>query len=285
MASAATLLTAGVGLKPAHFEQALADRAEGLWFEVHTENYFIDGGPRLKSLGRIREQFSLSLHGVGASLGGPLLPDAAHLAFVRRLVDLLEPSLVSEHAVWSRQGAHYFAELLPMPRTQRALQRLIDGVDCYQTAIGRPILIENPTNYLPFISEMDEVDFLLEVSQRTGCGLLLDVNNLYLSSRNCGLDAHRYIDSIPAQRVGEIHIAGHTPDEQFGEALLIDSHARPVDEAVWQLLNYAIEQLGPKPVLLERDADLPDYSQLMQERQRAHNLLLRQGNKANAMCV
>ncbi len=279
------LLTSGIGLKPAHYEQALVSTAAGLWFEVHTENYFIEGGQRLSYLRQIRERFPISMHGVGASLGGPSLPDRDHLAKVRRLVDQLQPTLVSEHAVWSRLGSHYFAELLPIPRTRDALQRLVDGVDCYQDAIGRTILIENPTNYLSFKSEMDEVDFLLEVCGRTGCGFLLDVNNLYLSAHNCGLDAREYIRSLPAQLIGEIHVAGFSPDEKFGNQLLIDSHAMPVDESVWKLLEFALEHLGPKPVLLERDADIPAFNVLMQERQIAHAILIKQGDKTHAACV
>lgn len=269
-------LTAGLGLKPAHYEQALMNSADGLWFEVHTENYFIDGGPRLNSLRRIRERFPVSLHGVGGSLGGPSLPDPRHLSWVRRLVDLVNPTLVSEHAVWSQHASHYFAELLPMPRTRDAMQRLMDGVDCYQTAIRRKILLENPANYLSFKSELDEADFLLEVCKRTGCGLLLDVNNLYLSAHNCELDARDYILSLPSELVGEIHVAGHSPDEKYGHQLLIDNHATPVAEDVWQLLVFALEHLGPKPVLLERDGDIPEFHVLMEERQRAHKLVVAQ---------
>ena len=278
-------ITAGVGLKPAHYEQALASEAAGLWFEVHTENYFIDGGQRLSYLRQIREKFPVSMHGVGASLGGPSLPDREHLAKVRRLVDQLQPTLVSEHAVWSRSGSHYFAELLPIPRTRDALQRLVDGVGCYQDAIGRTILIENPTNYLSIKSEMDEADFLLEVCERTGCGLLLDVNNLYLSAHNCGLDACGYIRSLPAELVGEIHVAGFSPDEKYGNQLLIDSHAAAVDDSVWRLLAFALDQLGPTPVLLERDADVPAFNVLMQERQIAHDMLVRQGGRSHAICA
>jgi len=256
-----------------------------LWFEVHSENYFIEGGQRLKLLRQIREHFPISLHGVGGSLGGPSLPDPDHLKKVRRLVDEIQPALVSEHAVWSRLGSHYFAELLPIPRTRDALQRLIDGVGCYQEAIGRTILIENPTNYLSFKSEMDEVDFLLEVCKRTGSGLLLDVNNLYLSAHNCGLDAHQYIRSLPMNLVGEIHVAGYSPDEKIGNQLLIDSHAAPVADAVWRLLGFALEHLGPKPVLLERDADIPAFDELMRERQIAHNMVVKLDENTHAICV
>ena len=266
---------AGVGLRQPHVEHALAHSEPRLWFEVHTENYMVAGGPRLAQLRRIRESFPVSFHGVGASLGGPAPPEPGHLAAVRRLVDEFDPVLVSEHAVWSSANGVWFADLLPLPRTADALRRLVDGVDRYQEAAGRRILIENPTNYLPFTSEMDEPDFLNEVAVRTGCGLLLDVNNVYLSARNCGIDAERYIDALAADRIEEIHIAGFEADENLGEALLIDTHAAPVSEAVWNLLDVALAHLGSRPVLLERDGKLPSFETLMQERRRAAAALSR----------
>ena len=271
-------LGAGVGLKQPWIESALAVSDPSLWFEVHTENYMVAGGPRLAQLRRIREAFPLSLHGVGASLGGPAPPDPRHLSAVRRLVQEFEPVLVSEHAVWSQANGVWFADLLPLPRTGDALRQLVEGVDRYQEAIGRRILVENPTNYLPFTSEMDEPDFLNEVAARTGCALLLDVNNVYLSARNCGIDPGRYIEALSADRVEEIHVAGHEADENLGEALLIDTHAAPVSEAVWTLLDIALACLGPRPVLLERDGKLPPFETLMEERGRAQAALSRQGS-------
>ena len=266
---------AGIGLKLPHVESALAQRGSSLWFEVHTENYMVAGGPRLAALRRIRESFPVSLHGVGASLGGPAPPDHRHLSAVRRLVDEFEPVLVSEHAIWSRANGVWFADLLPLPRTGEALQRLAAGVSRYQDATRRPILLENPTNYLPFVSEMDEPDFLNEVAERSGCGLLLDLNNVYLSARNCGIDPERYIETLAGDRVGEIHVAGFEADENLGEALLIDTHAAPVSEAVWDLLDFALACLGPRPVLLERDGKLPSFEVLMEERRRAGAALAR----------
>ena len=266
---------AGVGLKQPHVEQALASRDSTLWFEVHTENYMVAGGPRLAQLRKIREVFPVSLHGVGGSLGGPATPDPRHLSAVRRLVDEFEPVLVSEHAVWSSANGIWFADLLPLPRTADALRQLVEGVDRYQEAIGRHILIENPTNYLPFVSEMDEPAFLNEVALRTGCGLLLDVNNVYLSARNCGIDPERYVRSLPADRIEEIHIAGFEADENLGESLLIDTHAAPVSEAVWNLLDVALAHFGPRPVLLERDGKLPPFETLMEERRLAAAALSR----------
>ena len=267
--SASARIGAGVGLKQPHVEPALAHREPLLWFEVHTENYMVAGGPRLAQLRQIREAFPVSFHGVGASLGGPAPPEPRHLAAVRRLVDEFDPVLVSEHAVWSSANGVWFADLMPLPRTGDALRRLVEGVDRYQEAIGRRILIENPTNYLSFVSEMDEPDFLNDVAVRTGCGLLLDVNNVYLSARNCGIDPERYIEALPAERIGELHIAGYEADENLGEALLIDTHAAPVSEAVWSLLDFALAHLGPRPVLLERDGNLPPFETLMEERRLA----------------
>ena len=235
----------------------------------------VAGGPRLEQLRQIRESYPLSLHGVGASLGGPAPPDPRHLAAVRRLVDEFEPVLVSEHAVWSRANGVWFADLLPLPRTRDALRRMVEGVDRYQHAIGRRILIENPTNYLAFVSEMDEPEFLNEIAERTGCGLLLDVSNVYLSARNCGIDPENYVERLSGGSIGEIHIAGFEADEKLGDALLIDTHAAPVSEAVWGLLDFALAHLGPRPVLLERDGKLPSFERLMEERSRAAAALLR----------
>ena len=266
---------AGVGLKQPHVESALAHREPVPWFEVHTENYMVAGGPRLAQLHRVRESFPLSFHGVGASLGGPAPPERRHLLAVKRLVDEFEPALVSEHAVWSSANGVWFADLLPLPRTGDALRRLTAGVGRYQDAVGRRILIENPANYLPFVSEMDEPDFLNEVAERSGCGLLLDLNNVYLSARNCGIDPERYVEALAGARIGEIHVAGFEADENLGEALLIDTHAAPVSEAVWDLLDFTLARLGPTPVLLERDGKLPPFEALMEERRRAETALAR----------
>lgn len=259
-------LHAGVGLKPEHFLDAQTASPENIWFEVHPENYMVGGGPRLRGLLSIRERFPLSLHGVGASLGGPELTDIKHIQALRRLIGLFEPESVSEHAVWSQAKGVYYADLLPLPRTEPARQRLIDGINHFQEGIGRQILLENPSNYLPVISEMDEADFLVSVARQTGCGLLVDVNNIYVSSNNCGIDAEAYIRSIPPDLVGEIHIAGHDPDPKLGQRLLIDSHAADVIPEVWNLLDLALAHFGPRPVLLERDDNLPAYAGLIEER-------------------
>ena len=272
---------AGVGLKQSHVESALSHREAAPWFEVHTENYMVAGGPRLEQLRRVRESFPVSFHGVGASLGGPAPPERRHLLAVKRLVDEFEPALVSEHAVWSSANGVWFADLLPLPRTGDALRRLAAGVGRYQDAIGRRILLENPANYLHFVSEMDEPDFLNEVAERSGCGLLLDLNNVYLSARNCGIDPDRYVEALAGDRIGEIHVAGFEADEILGEALLIDTHAAPVSEAVWELLDFTLARLGPRPVLLERDGKLPPFETLMEERRRAEAALARRGMAMN----
>lgn len=271
---------AGLGLKPEHFQAVQTQAIEDIWFEVHPENYMIDGGPRLEGLLAISQQYPLSLHGVGASLGGPELPDAEHLKALKRLVDFLEPASVSEHAVWSRFNGQYFADLMPLPRTQIAKQQLIDGIDCFQNAIGRKILIENPSNYLPVIAEMDEATFLVDVATSSGCGLLVDVNNLYLSNQNCGINANAYLQAIPPDLVGEIHVAGFSLDPNLGKRLLIDSHAADVDAAVWDLLDIALQQFGAKPVLLERDDNLPSFARLLEERQLAKIALDKTSSRA-----
>lgn len=257
--------TAGVSLKPKHFDDAAQCRAEGIWFEVHPENYMMPGGPRLAGLQQVANHHPLSFHGVGASLGGPTPPDPKHLAALRRLMDRFQPASVSEHAVWSYGHQQFFADLLPLQRTQAALRQLVDGIDRYQTALGRRILIENPTNYLPFVAEMDEASFLVEAAQRSGCGILLDVNNLFLSAHNTNLDPDVYVRQLPPTIVGEIHIAGHTADPEYGDALLIDSHDAAVSANVWALLRTTLQHLGPKPTLLERDAMVPSFQTLMNE--------------------
>ena len=272
-------LGAGLSLKPEHLDDILAlpvkesSLNSNLWFEVHTENYFVAGGPRLNYLSAVREKYNVSFHGVGGSLGSDLKTMSAHTKQVKALIDEFQPTLVSEHAVWSKSEGKYFAELLPLPRTQDALTSLINGIDCYQSGIGRSILIENPSNYLDFISDMDEPQFLVEAAKRSGCGLLIDINNLYISSKNTGIDALNYLKQLPAELVGEIHIAGHDPDPTLGQSLLIDSHAAAVAPPVWNLLEQALSLFGAKPVLVERDANIPTFDELMSERQTAQGYL------------
>jgi uncharacterized protein len=264
---------AGIGLKPQHYRSVLESRAEGLWAEVHPENYMTDGGPRLAWLDAIRRDRPLSLHGVALSLGGADRPDRDHLQKLRALADRYQPALMSEHLAWCAHDGTYFGDLLPTPYTSRQLDRFCAHIDETQDALGRKILVENPSIYLPLISEMSEQTFLAEAVRRTGCGLLLDINNVFVTSWNLGQDPFVYIDNVPGEAVGEIHLAGHEQDENLGDQLLIDTHGTPVRDDVWNLYDYAISKIGPKPTLIERDSNLPPFDQLMAERNRAQDIL------------
>ena len=264
--------SAGLGFKPDHFEAALGSTAAGLWFEVHAENYMVAGGPRLAMLETLAERYPLSLHGVGLSLAGPDLPDAAHLAALARLEARFQPFLVSEHLAWSRLGECCFPDLLPFLRTTAAMQQIAHNIDATQTALGRSILIENPSHYLALDGHTwEEIDFLIELVRRTGCGLLLDVNNVAVSAHNLGIDAVAWLDAFPAALVGEIHLAGNSPDPALD--LLIDSHGAPIGEDVWALFARFTARAGSRPTLIERDADVPSFAELLVERDRAAAIL------------
>lgn len=267
-------ITAGVGFKPEHFEDAVASPADGLWFEVHAENYMVDGGPRFAMLQALRSARPLSLHGVGLSLAGVERPDPDHLAKLRVLSDRFQPLLVSEHLAWSKAGQIAFPDLFPFPRTNEMLELIARNIDITQDALGRSIAIENPSLYIDFEGhEWTETDFLVELVRRTGCTLLLDVNNVHVTAANLGFDSRTYIDSIPPLAVTEIHIAGHSTDPTLGAALLIDSHDQPVSEPVWDLYAYAIGRIGCRPTLIERDGNIPPFQDLMAERTRAVSIL------------
>lgn len=266
--------TAGIGFKASHCEQALAacSRTPGLWFEVHAENYMVAGGPRLAMLEALRERSRVSLHGIGLSLAGAERPAADHLAALAVLVDRFEPFLVSEHLAWSRLGERALPDLLPFPRSHEALDAVCRNVAETQDALRRPILIENPSHYLVIPGhDWSETEFLAEILRRTGCGLLLDLNNVHVSAHNLGFAAEDYLDAIPAEAVAEIHIAGAEPDAALD--LLVDSHGAPVAEPVWALLDAFVRRHGPRPVLLERDRDVPAFDTLMAERGRAARVL------------
>ncbi|MFL6753798.1 MAG: DUF692 family multinuclear iron-containing protein [Sphingomicrobium sp.] len=261
---------AGIGFKAEHFAQALAAPAADLWFEVHAENYMVAGGPRLAMLERLRDARSVSLHGVGMSLAGAALPDPDHLAALKRLVDRFEPDLVSEHLAWSRLDGRCFPDLLPVPRTNEVLARCAANIGRVQDALGRQILIENPTHYLALRDHSwSETSFLAELARRSGCGLLIDVNNVVVGAHNVGFDASEWLDSIPANQIGEIHLAGHSADAEG--TLLIDSHDQPVSEQVWALYGRLVERIGPRPTLIERDGNVPAFAELMSERDRAQS--------------
>ena len=266
-----TTLTAGLGLKPQHYDAALACRADGLWFEVHPENYFVAGGPRLAWLEAIRARHPVSLHGVALSLAADAPPDAGHLTRLAALAERIQPGLVSEHLAWSSWRGAYQPDLLPFPRTTEALQRIAENIARAQDALGRRIAIENPAHYLRIDGHAwDETDFLAELARRTGCGLLLDVNNVYVGAHNLGYSAAAYLDAFPGDAVTEIHLAGHTPDPNLGRALLVDSHDAPVAPAVWALYARLIARIGPRATLIERDDKLPEFAALLAERDRAH---------------
>lgn len=270
--------TAGLGLKPHHFADAHADPTEGLWFEVHPENYMVAGGPRLAWLAAIRQDKPLSLHGVGMSLAADEPIDSDHLAALKRLVDRFEPFVVSEHLAWSTRRGVYHPDLLPFPRTRAALESVADNIDRMQTGLGRQVLIENPSLYMSLKGhDLAEVEFLSTLVTMTGCGLLLDVNNVHVSARNLGFDPTDYLDAVPASAIGEIHLAGHAPDPIQGESLLIDTHGAPIAPDVWALYERLVARIGPRPTLIERDENIPAFADLMVERNRAHQILMSHG--------
>lgn len=269
-------LTAGLGLKPEHYDAALAAQVEGLWFEVHPENYMVAGGPRLGWLEAIRARHPVSLHGVSLSLAGDAEPDAAHLQRLAALAQRIQPAFVSEHLAWSTWKGQHFPDLLPFPRSTEALHRVAANIARTQDALNTSIAIENPAHYLRFDGhEWGEIDFLAELARRTGCTLLLDINNVHVSARNLGYSAERWLDRFPQALVSEIHLAGHAFDPALGEALLIDSHDAPIAPEVWRLFRRFIERAGTRPTLIERDDNVPAFGELMGERSQADTELRR----------
>lgn len=261
----------GVGYKAQHYTSIIADPAPVGWLEIHAENYMGDGGRPLAQLRHLAERFPFSVHGVGLSIGGEGRLDPDHLARLKHLCTWLQPASFSEHLAWSTHESAFLNDLLPLPYTDATLTRVADHIDEVQEVLGRPMLLENPSSYLAFAeSTMSETDFLREVSRRTGCGLLLDVNNVFVSATNLGLDARAYIADFPLEKVGEIHLGGHDEDEDdAGRPLLIDSHGREVTDPVWALLDETLARSGPRPVLIEWDTDVPDWPVLAAEAQRA----------------
>ena len=252
--------------------EILARRPDIAWFEVHPENYVADP-TALAALERIREHYPLSLHGVALSLGtaGPL--DLQHLRRLSSLIARVDPILISEHLAWGRAGEEHLHDLLPLPYTEEALETVASHVDQVQEAVGRRILIENPSSYLRFRhSTLREAEFLAELVRRTDCGLLFDVNNLYVSAHNVGIDTLDYFDRIPAAAIGEMHLAGHARSLIGGDAVLIDDHGSPVSEDVWMLYTEAIRRFGHRPTLIEWDADIPALDVLLEEAARAAEL-------------
>ena len=261
----------GVGYKPQHFRDITTDAAPVTWLEIHAENYMGDGGRPLAQLRHLAERFPISVHGVGLSIGGEGRLDPDHLARLRKLCDWLNPASFSEHLAWSTHDSHFLNDLLPLPYTSATLTRVAAHIDEVQEALGRPMLLETPSSYLAFIeSTYAEPDFLNELARRTGCGLLLDVNNVFVSATNLSMDPRAYIDAFPLDRVGEIHLGGHDEDEDdHGAPLLIDSHGREVPDPVWALLDHTLDLSGPRPLLIEWDTDVPDWPTLATEASRA----------------
>lgn len=261
----------GVGYKAQHFRDIMADVGPVGWLEIHAENYMGMGGRPLAQLRALSEKFPFSVHGVGLSIGGEGPLDADHLARLKTLCDWLNPASFSEHLAWSTHDSAFLNDLLPLPYTASTVKRVADHIDQVQDVLGRQMLLENPSSYLAFAdSDMSETDFLAEIAARTGCGLLLDVNNVFVSAVNLGYSPQGYIDDYPLDHVGEIHLGGHDEDEdETGAPLLIDSHGREVVDPVWALLDYTLAKSGPKPLLIEWDTDVPDWSVLVEETKRA----------------
>ncbi|KOF15243.1 hypothetical protein AC244_24570 [Ensifer adhaerens] len=267
---------AGTSFKHQHLPSILADDGrDGGFFEVHAENYMGAGGPPHAALTRIREDYPVSLHGVCMSIGGPQPLDKVHLGRFAGLVERYEPALVSEHLAWSTHNTTYYNDLLPLPYTEATLRRVIEHIDEVQEVIHRPLLLENPSTYLLFKdSTMSETAFIREIVQRTGCGLLLDVNNVFVSATNHGFSALDYLSDFPLEHVGEIHLAGHAEQEDDeGDLLLIDSHDGPVADAVWKLFDIVIGRCGRIPTLIEWDSAIPDWPVLKGEAQAAQAIL------------
>ncbi|KVG40697.1 hypothetical protein WL29_05300 [Burkholderia ubonensis] len=265
---------AGVGLRFRHHRIVLDQRPAVAWFEVHTENY-MEGGVAPQYLDAIRRDYPLSLHGVGLSLGSADGLDATHLARVRAAVRRFEPALVSEHLSWSAVGGTYLADLLPLPMTDEALAVVCRHVDQVQAALGRRILIENPSTYLRYVqSTIPEWEFLSEMVRRTGCGLLCDVNNIYVSACNHGWDPQTYLAALPAAAIAEIHLAGHSVRQlENGRTLRIDDHGSRVAAEVWSLYHDALRRFGAAPTLIEWDTDVPPLETLLQDAARADSML------------
>ena len=266
---------AGVGLKPQHYREILASEPDIGWFEVHAENYMGAGGPPHHYLEAIRERYPLSLHGVGLSIGGAGQLNSEHLVRLKGLIDRYAPALFSEHLAWSTHDSVYLNDLLPLPYTEATLAHVCEHVEQVQEVLGTRMLLENPSTYVAFsTSDMSEIEFLREIVQRTGCGLLLDVNNVFVQATNHDFDPIDYIDAFPVDHVGEVHLGGHAEDaDDDGAPILIDDHGREVADPVWALYGRAMARAGPRPTLIEWDNDVPEWSVLFAEARRAERVI------------
>ncbi|WBU64938.1 MNIO family bufferin maturase [Paracoccus aerodenitrificans] len=265
----------GVGFKAAHAPDLMQDPGCVSWLEIHAENYLLDGGPRMALLAQMAERFPISVHGVGMSIGGTEKLDPDHLERVARLVKALNPASFSEHLAWSTHEGVYFNDLLPLPYTQATMDLVCAHVSQVQDRLQRRMLLENPSSYLAFSeSTWSEPDFLGEISRRTGCGLLLDVANVFISANNLDSSAGAYLDAFALSEIGEIHLAGPDADEAE-TGLLIDSHSRTVPDAIWGLYVDVLARTGPLPTLIEWDNDVPEFAVLEHEAARASAILLK----------
>jgi uncharacterized protein (UPF0276 family) len=261
---------AGIGLRAQHHVHVLSASPSVAWFEAHSENYFADGGSHVACLDKIRDRYPLALHGVGLSLGSADELNRQHLAALARVIARFEPALVSEHLSWSSVDGTFANDLLPLPYTEEALRHVSRRIAQTQDALGRRILIENVSSYIEFTaSTMTEWEFLAGVATESGCGILLDLNNMYVAAHNHGFSCHDYLRGIPRGAVQEFHLAGHTRVERDGHAMLIDTHGAPVCEAVWDLYGHALQRFGAVPTLIEWDTDLPTFDVLQAEARKA----------------
>lgn len=265
----------GAGFKPQHFAAICESPLNAGFFEIHAENYMGAGGPPHAQLAALRRDYALSVHGVGLSIGGSTPLDLAHVARLKAVCDRYQPALVSEHLAWSSHGENFYNDLLPLPLTEATLANVAAHVDCVQERLQRHILIENPATYLRFgESTIPETEFLAELAQRTGCGLLLDVNNVFVSASNHDFDPYAYLDAFPLAAVGEIHLAGHSlAPTEHGAPLVIDTHGEPVTDTVFDLYAHVLKRSGPIPSLIERDNDVPEWPVLAAEMEKARHFM------------
>jgi uncharacterized protein (UPF0276 family) len=277
--------TAGISLKPCHFAEIHAAPGRASWFEVHAENYFMAGGPPHRHLTSIRENHPLSIHGVGLSLGGLRRPDRGHLIRLRDLVQRYEPGLVSEHLAWCEFDGAYFNDLLPVPYDEAALARVAAHIAETQEVLERAILIENPSRYANLPGTVGEGAFMAELCRRTGCGLLFDVNNIYVSARNTGEDPRVVLLEMPLAQAAQIHLAGHAVSRSPAGEFLIDDHGSPVHPEIWSLYEEALRRVGPLPTLIEWDNAIPAFDRLLAEAAHAQRILDGRRAEGNDVCA
>ncbi len=263
---------AGIGLRTPHYHELLNTQPEVAWLEVHSENFFASGGAIAQTMDQVRQDYPISLHGVGLSIGSTDALNCDHLSKLKDLIDRCDPGLVSEHLCWCSVGGRYANDLLPLPYTEEALQHMSARIRQVQDFIGRQILIENVSSYLQFThSVIPEWEFISTVAERSGCGLLVDINNIYVNSVNHGFDAYRYLDALPSSAIGEFHLAGFAIDN----GCLIDTHGGPVSDPVWELYSHALRRFGNRPTLIEWDTDIPSLDTLLREADKAERMLER----------